>query len=139
MPRRLTLDVYLQVWRNAKNYTSQRGSVGAWLLMLARSRAIDRVRSRASRTRREEPFQEFAQFPSAQPGPDRETEDSQRSRRIASALDTLPPEQREAIELAFFSGLTHTEVAAHLNQPLGTIKTRVRQGMIKIRALLVES
>ena len=134
----VTLDVYLQVWRNAKDYTDQRGTVAAWLVLLARSRAIDRVRSRASRTRREEPFQEFAQFRSTDPGPDRETEISLHRRRVASALDTLPPEQRKVIELAFFSGLTHTELAAQLNQPLGTVKTRVRQGMIKIRELLVE-
>jgi RNA polymerase sigma-70 factor (ECF subfamily) len=106
--------------------------------MLARSRAIDRLRSRASRKRREEPFQEFAQFRSTEPGPDHEIEISQRRRRVVSALDTLPPEQREVIELAFFSGLTHTELATQLNQPLGTVKTRVRQGMIKIRELLVE-
>jgi RNA polymerase sigma-70 factor, ECF subfamily len=134
----VTLDVYLQVWRNAKDYVDHRGTVVAWLLMLARSRAIDRLRSRASRTRREEPFQEFAQFRSTDPAPDHEIELSQRRRRVVSALDTLPPEQREVIELAFFSGLTHTELAAQLNQPLGTVKTRVRQGMMKIRELLVE-
>jgi RNA polymerase sigma-70 factor, ECF subfamily len=134
----VTLDVYMQAWRNAKDYTEGRGTVGAWLVMLARSRAIDRVRAHASRTRREEPFQEFAQFRSAEPGPDRESEVSQRRRKVVSALDMLPPEQREVIELAFFSGLTHSELATQLNQPLGTVKTRVRQGMMKIRELLVE-
>jgi len=134
----VTLDVYMQAWRNAKDYTDRRGSVGAWLVMLARSRAIDHVRSRASRTRRETPFQEFAHFRSTEAGPDRESEISQHRRRVACALDTLPPEQRKVIELAFFSGLTHTELAAQLDQPLGTIKTRVRQGMMKIRELLVE-
>jgi RNA polymerase sigma-70 factor (ECF subfamily) len=134
----VTLDVYLQVWRNAKDYADRRGTVGAWLVMLARSRGIDHLRSRASRKRREEPFQEFAQFRSTEPGPDREIEIAQRRSRVVSALDTLPPEQREVIELAFFSGLTHTELATQLNQPLGTVKTRVRQGMIKIRELPVE-
>ncbi len=134
----VTLDVYVQAWRSAKDYSERRGSVAAWLVLLARSRALDRVRSRTSRTRREEPFQEFAQFRSTELGPDRETEISQRRRRVVSALDTLPPEQRQVIELAFFSGLTHTELAAQLNQPLGTVKTRVRQGMIKMRELLVE-
>ena len=135
---KVTLDVYTQVWRTAKDYTDRRGSVCAWLLTMARSRAIDHVRSRASRTRREEPFQELTQFRSTEPGPDREIEMSQRRRRVMSALDTLPPEQREAIELAFFSGLTHAELAVRLKQPLGTVKTRVRQGMMKIRELLVE-
>jgi RNA polymerase sigma-70 factor, ECF subfamily len=134
----VTLDVYMQAWRNAKDYTDRRGTVGAWLVMLARSRAIDHVRSRASRTRREELSHEFTQFRSADPGPDREIEVSQRRHRVVAALDTLPPEQREVIELAFFSGLTHAELAAQLNQPLGTVKTRVRQGMIRIRELLVE-
>jgi RNA polymerase sigma-70 factor (ECF subfamily) len=134
----VTLDVYMQVWRNAKDYSPQRGSVAAWLVLQARSRAIDRARSRSTRTRREEPFDQGAQFRSADPGPESETEALQRRRRVVVALDTLPPEQRQVIELAFFSGLTHTELAAHLDQPLGTVKTRVRQGMIKIRELLVE-
>ena len=131
-------EVYMQVWRNAKDYTDRRGSVASWLVMLARSRAIDRVRSRSLRTGREGPFEEFDRFPSTEPAPDRRTEISQHRRRVASALDTLPTEQREVIELAFFSGFTHSELAARLNQPLGTVKTRVRQGMIKIRELLVE-
>ena len=135
----VTLDVYMQVWRTAKDYNDGRGSVGAWIAMLARSRSIDHLRSRASRTRREEPLPEFEQFRSADPGPERETEASQHRRRVESALQTLPPEQREVIELAFFSGLTHSELAHRLSQPLGTVKTRVRQGMIKIRELLVES
>jgi len=134
----VTLDVYMQVWRTAKDYTDLRGSVGAWLVVLTRCRAIDRLRSRSLRSRREEPFHEFSQFRSADSGPDLMTELSQRRRRIASALDTLPVEQREALELAFFSGLTHSELAARLKQPLGTVKSRVRQAMIRIRELLVE-
>jgi len=73
-----------------------------------------------------------------EPGPGHNTEADHRRYQVAAALDTLPPEQREVLELAFFSGLTHTELAARLNQPLGTVKTRVRQGMMKIRELLVE-
>jgi RNA polymerase sigma-70 factor, ECF subfamily len=133
----VTLDVYMQAWRNAKGYSDRRGSVGSWLVMLARSRAIDRVRSRASRSKREEPLEQY-QFSATGPGPERQTEMSQHRRKVVHALDTLPPEQREVIELAFFSGLTHAELATQLNQPLGTVKTRVRQGMIKIRELLVE-
>jgi RNA polymerase sigma-70 factor (ECF subfamily) len=135
----VTLDVYMQVWRNAKDYTDRRGSVDAWLALLARSRSIDHLRSRASRTRREEPFPEFAQFRSTEPGPERETQIAQHRSKVAAAIATLSPEQREVIELAFFAGLTHSELADQLSQPLGTVKTRVRQGMIKIRALLVES
>src|SRR5271170_4484448 len=76
----VTLDVYTQVWRNAKDYSDRRGSVCAWLVMLTRSRAIDRVRSRKSRSRREEPFPEHVQVPSTEPGPERETQISQHRR-----------------------------------------------------------
>ena len=134
----VTMDVYMQVWRGAKDYNEQRGSVAAWLVMLARSRAIDRLRSRESRTRREEPLKDFTEFRSTTPGPEQVTEATQHRRRVLVALEVLPPEQREVVELAFFSGFTHSELAIRLNQPLGTVKTRVRQGMIKLREFLAE-
>lgn len=134
----ITLDVYMQVWRNARTYTDKRGNVGTWLVMLARSRAIDRLRSRQSRANREDLLPEHAEFPCPNPTPEQSTESSLQRQRVQSALASLPPEQREALELAVFSGLTHYELAAKLNQPLGTVKTRVRQGMIKIREFLLE-
>jgi len=134
----VTLDVYMQVWRNAASYNDKRANVDTWLVMLARSRAIDRLRSRKIRTSREDPIPDRAEFPSSHPTPEESTESSLQRERIRLALSSLPPEQRQALELAVFSGLTHHELAATLKQPLGTVKTRVRQGMIKIRAFLKE-
>jgi RNA polymerase sigma-70 factor (ECF subfamily) len=134
----VTLDVYMQAWRTARSYSDKRGNVGTWLVMLARSRAIDRLRSRQSRAAREDQLPERAEFPSPDPTPEQSTESNLQRQKVQSALKSLPPEQREALELAVFSGLTHYELAAKLNQPLGTVKTRVRQGMIKIREFLAE-
>jgi len=134
----VALDVYLQVWRNARTYSEKRGNVATWLIMLARSRAIDRLRARQSRATREDPLPEGIEFTSTGPTPEQSTESSLQRQRVHSALNSLPPEQREALELAVFSGLTHYELAAKLNQPLGTVKTRVRQGMIKVREFLTE-
>jgi RNA polymerase sigma-70 factor (ECF subfamily) len=134
----VTLDVYMQVWKTAAGYSEDRGSVGAWLVMLARTRAIDRLRSRQSRTRLEDPLKEPARIPAATPSPEQEAQGRCHRERVVSALKALTPEQRQAVELALFSGFTHSELAVHLNQPLGTVKTRVRQGMMKLRATLGE-
>jgi RNA polymerase sigma-70 factor (ECF subfamily) len=132
----VTLEVYFQVWRTAQSYNEGRGSVGAWLVMLARSRAIDRLRSRGAQEGLEEPQKAYVETGSAAPLPDQEAEISLQRRRVLSALEALPPEQREALELAFFLGFTHGELAERLNQPLGTVKTRIRKGMIRLRELL---
>jgi len=127
----VTLDIYTQVWRAASTFDEQRGSVLAWLMTMARTRSIDRLRSVAKRSRREEPLTarpgESASQPSGQAGAHRE---------VQKALDALAPEQREAIELAYWHGYSHTELAGRLGQPLGTIKTRIRLGMMKLRAQL---
>ena len=131
----VTLDVYSQVWRSAAVYSTQRGSVVAWLLTLARSRAIDRLRSRATRQKREEPIEEAPQqsFETGEASPEASASASETRQRIQTALDRLPQDQREAVELAYFSGMSHSELAAHLGQPLGTVKTRIRMGMMKLR------
>lgn len=134
----VTLDVYMQVWKAAGNYSVERGSVGTWLVMLARTRAIDRLRARESRTRLEDPLPEKTQFPAVTPSPEQEAQGSRHRALVVSALESLSPEQRQAVELAIFSGFTHSELAIRLNQPLGTVKTRVRQGMMKLRAALGE-
>jgi RNA polymerase sigma-70 factor (ECF subfamily) len=134
----VTLDVYMQVWKTAGGYSSERGSVGTWLVMLARTRAIDRLRARESRTRLEDPLPQQAQFPDTTPGPEGMAQASGYRQRVVAALGALPPEQRQAVELAVFSGFTHSELAVRLKQPLGTVKTRVRQGMMKLRAALGE-
>ena len=104
-----------------------------WLVMLARSRAIDRLRADKQATHREEPLEYRATVVSAQAA--LQTHSDMRG-LVGKALSALPPEQREAIELAYFGGLTHSEIAAHLKQPLGTVKTRLRLAMIKLRELL---
>jgi len=134
----VTLDVFTQIWRTAQSYQASKGTVTAWLVMVARSRAIDRMRSRATRQRREEPIFEYTDFPSASSGPEQATAESQRRRKILAAMAGLPPEQRRAVELAFFSGLSHSELAERLQVPLGTIKTRLRSSMLKLRESLVE-
>jgi RNA polymerase sigma-70 factor, ECF subfamily len=132
----VTLDVYVHVWRTAATYDSGRGTVTAWLVTLARSRAVDRMRSRAGRHKREQLIFQFHEMCADLASPETEAELAQRRSRILAALDTLSPQQREAIELAFFSGLTHSELADRLGQPLGTVKNRIRLGMMKLREQL---
>jgi RNA polymerase sigma-70 factor (ECF subfamily) len=131
----VTSDVYLQVWRNAATFDSTRGSVNAWLTMLARSRSIDRLRAR-NRGQREETLDTIANFPAAGGTPEAASWLGQQRARVRAAMQFLSPEQREVIELAYFSGLTQSELAERLQQPLGTVKTRIRLGMIKLRERL---
>ena len=132
----VTMDVYTQVWKAASGYDTSRGSVTAWMVTLARSRAIDRVRSRASRARKETALPETYDAPSVGNSPEQQTEETQRRHQVMTALATLPADQRQAVELAFYSGLTHSELAERLGQPLGTVKTRIRAGMSRLRELL---
>jgi RNA polymerase sigma-70 factor (ECF subfamily) len=132
----ITLDVYSQVWKLAKDYTPDRGSPSAWLVMMARSRALDKVRSRVSRTQHETTLE--TAFDAASPGESAEDSalNSENRRRIQRAMQELSEDQRQAIELSFFSGMTHSELAERLGQPLGTVKTRIRLGMMKLRTAL---
>jgi RNA polymerase sigma-70 factor (ECF subfamily) len=134
----VTVDVYNQVWRTARNFETSRGSVTAWLVMLARSRAIDRIRSSAKRTRVESPIIESMDLPASGIDPEEATEAGQQRLRIRAAMARLPAEQRVTVELAFFSGLSHSELAGHLGLPLGTVKTRIRSSMMKLRESLGE-
>ncbi len=132
-----TLDVYLQVWQKAQSYSPQRGSPLAWLLTMARSRAIDRLRSMASRRRHEGSFSEALE-PRATPqtNPETRTMFDERRQHVSAALAKLPDQQKRSIELAYFQGLSHTEIATRLEMPLGTIKSQIRLGMMKLRSLL---
>ena len=132
----VTIEVYTQVWRQAAAYDPERGAPSAWLLTLTRSRAIDRLRSEAREPRQEQPLEMAAAVPTATPNPEEASVVAEQRRLVQAALATLAPEQREAIELAYFSGFSHSEIAARLGQPLGTVKTRIRQGMMKLRELL---
>jgi RNA polymerase sigma-70 factor (ECF subfamily) len=133
------LDVYMKAWKYASGYSEKRGSVQAWLLIMARNAAIDRIRARRAQpgTLALEPDK----FPEpAAPGatPEEESVLGERRMRVQQVLRELPPEQREALVLAFFAGLTHAELAAKLGEPLGTIKSRIRMGLVRLRGLLEE-
>lgn len=130
------LDVYTQVWRQAVNYDIERGSPLAWLTTIARSRAIDRLRSGWQDQQRKEPLDLLSDRETGAANPEEMTVASERQRFVRSALALLSPEQREVIELAYYGGLSHSEIAAKLKQPLGTVKTRTRLGMMKLRDAL---
>jgi len=132
----VTIDVYLQVWRSAGSYDAGRGAPLAWILTLTRSRAIDRLRALGGHRRVTGPLETARAVPSGQAGPEEGSEDAQRRRIVQAALARLAPNQRQAIELAFFSGLSHSEIAEELGEPLGTVKTRVRLGMLRLRELV---
>jgi RNA polymerase sigma-70 factor (ECF subfamily) len=129
------LDVYMQVWRQAAQYDKRRGTPLAWLLTIARSRAIDRLRSGRHQEQLQEPL-ETAERRLHAVTPQDTTVASERQRLVRTALDSLSPEQREVIELAYYMGMSHSEIAARLSQPLGTVKTRTRLGMMKLREKL---
>jgi RNA polymerase sigma-70 factor (ECF subfamily) len=129
------LDVYVQVWRQAAHYERGRGKPQAWLVTIARSRAIDRLRSRKQLVQREKPLEEARAATAAVSAEETAARSEMRS-LVCSALNTLPAEQREVIELAFYSGFSQSEIAARLGQPLGTVKTRTRRGMMKLRDIL---
>jgi len=136
MAEEVTGDVYLQAWQQAARYDASRGSALGWLLSIARTRAIDRIRVGAAGRSLQEPVERAAHVPCSRPGPEDACSADERRRRVRAALDTLPPEQRTAIELVYSDGLSHTEIAARLEQPLGTIKTRIRLAMTKMRDAL---
>ena len=133
----VAMEVYLQVWRTAESYDPQRGTVSSWLVTLVRSRAIDCLRRRkARRAELEDNVDDVVQLSDSRPSPERAVVDAGRAQMLAKAMANLSPDQREAIELAFFSGLSHTEVAAQKGLALGTVKTRIRLGMLRLRKLL---
>ena len=133
----VTLEAYLQVWRTAGSYDPVRGTVTAWLLTVVRSRAIDWLRARkARRADLEFDFDEAFDLQDLRPGPERSSIDAGRSRIIQEAMAELPVEQKRALELTYFAGLSHSEIAAETGLPIGTVKTRIRLGMIRLRELL---
>ncbi len=129
-------EVFSQAWRQASRYNTSRGAVAAWLLMLARSRAIDRLRAR--RARPKIASDEHAADTLIDTGlpVDSQVISFEQITRVRAALDELPMLQKLAIELAYFEGLTHAEIAARLEQPLGTVKTRIRLALMKLREVL---
>jgi len=132
----VTLDVYLQVWKQANRFDSVRGRVSTWLMTMARSRAIDKLRGRAQELSQGKTLDAVAETQSENLDPEQSATVAQQQAQVRKALSTLSAEQRQAIELAFFNGLSQSEIALKVNEPLGTIKTRIRNGMLKLRELL---
>jgi len=134
----LVQDVFLAVWRNAGRFDPERGTVRAWILQIAHFRLLNELRRR-SRQPEIVPDREglaLGSLPAGEPGPAEMVWQQQRRAVLQSALDELPPSQREALGLAFLDDLTHEQVAAELGLPLGTAKTRIRAGLQKLRGTL---
>ena len=127
----MTGDVFIELWNRAERFDPSRGHPLAYLLGLARSRAIDRLRSRARRNR---VFVAQGEHEAAAPGdPFRDSANAQMRSFLDRALSALHPGQRRALELAYFDGMSHSEVADATGEPLGTVKTRIRQGLLRLR------
>ncbi len=128
-------DVFLSIWANAATFDSARGSPVAWALTLVRNRSIDRLRSRSRRGEilaASAPSDLGYHEPAGEEAP-LATDLAERARLVRAALGDLPAEQRRALELAFFSGLTHEQISRRLDSPLGTIKARIRRGLLSLR------
>jgi RNA polymerase sigma-70 factor, ECF subfamily len=120
-------ETFLQVWNQAARFDPNRSAPDVWLLLIARSRAVDRLRKRRVATKEELPD------PATRDEPDDGLIRREDAEQLRSALEQLPPEQRDLIRRAFFGGLTHEQIATELNIPLGTVKTRIRLGMTRLR------
>jgi RNA polymerase sigma-70 factor (ECF subfamily) len=137
----VVLEAFAQAWRDAPRFEAARGSVAGWLTMIARSRALDLVRARSRRDRittaaaSARPDAPLS-MGEVRPDPSAGMDHSERRREVRQALEALSAPQRQAIELAYYEGLSQSEIAERLQEPLGTIKTRIRLGMQKLRDAL---
>jgi len=126
-------DVFLQLWRNSARYDLGRPFV-PWLLTLARNRALDHLRLKSERQRRrEEQTEELPQIATAAPEYERALDEKRRAERVRALIGSLPAAQKKAIELAYFEGLSHSEIAASLQEPLGTVKSWIRNGLLRLK------
>lgn len=125
-------DVFMQLWRNPGLFDSSRGSLGAWLAVIARNRAIDALRKRRPENDIEDAVISVETDFAA------EADRARAAEKVRSALGAMPGPQRAALEMAYFEGLTHTEIAAKTGEPLGTIKTRIRAGLTTLRKAFQE-
>lgn len=134
----VTLDVYHQAWQQADRFDPKRGQAHTWLLTMTRTRAIDRLRSRTNLCQHPVQLDEAEALSTEDPRPDPQAQAmlADRRARVRRALDVVSPEQREVIELAFFSGLSHGQISSRLELPLGTVKTRIRSGIRRLAEAL---
>ena len=129
-------DIFLQLWRNAGQFDAGRGSLAAWLLVIGRNRAISRLRGRSGREVLEEEEGAFANTFVSSQNVEEEAWRTELRASLTAALSRLPEEQRQAVELAYFEGMTQSEIAARTRAPLGTVKTRVRTAMQSLKQIL---
>jgi RNA polymerase sigma-70 factor (ECF subfamily) len=120
-------EVFMQLWRNPGVFDSNRGNLGAWLAVISRNRAIDGLRKRRPETDVEDVIV------SVEPDMSGDAERSRAMEKVRSALSAMPAVQRSALEMAYFEGLSHSEIAAKIGEPLGTVKTRIRAGLLALR------
>jgi RNA polymerase sigma-70 factor, ECF subfamily len=126
-------DIFLQLWRNSSRYDTSRPFV-PWLLTLARNRALDHLRLKSERQRRrEDQTEEFPQIATAAPEYEKALDEGRRAERVRALIGSLPAAQKKAIELAYFEGLSHSEIAAALSEPLGTVKSWIRNGLMRLK------
>lgn len=128
----VTQEVFLEIWRTASRFDPERGSALSWLLTICHRKAVDRVRSAEAASRRDSNYHQQNQTIDHDTTADA-AQASMEAARVRTALKSLTDVQREALELAYFGGYTHTEVAGILNLPVGTAKTRIRDGLIRLR------
>jgi len=126
-------DVFLQLWRNAEQYDESRGLFVPWLFTLARNRALDTLRLKSERQRRrEEQTEELPPVVTA-PQYEKELDEKRRAEKVRALIGSLNPQQKRAIELAYFEGLSHSEIAEALKEPLGTVKSWIRNGLLRLK------
>jgi RNA polymerase sigma-70 factor (ECF subfamily) len=126
-------DVFLQLWRNAEQYDESRGPFVPWLFTLARNRALDTLRLKSERQRRREEQTEELPPVFAAPQYEKELDEKRRAEKIRALIGSLNPQQKRAIELAYFEGLSHSEIAEALKEPLGTVKSWIRNGLLRLK------
>ncbi len=132
-------DVFLQLWRNAHLYHASRGPLEPWLFTLARNRTLDHLRLKREKQRRREETLDLQPLACAAPNPEYAVDRQQRAERVRTLMQSLTQQQRQAIELAFFEGMTHSEIAQALREPLGTVKSWIRTGLLRLREELEEA
>ena len=141
MAEDISQEIFVRLWRKPDSYVAERGRFLTWLISVTRNRAVDELRSRGRRQRYEtaSPEEQQRELPAGNANdPALNAQLAEEARTVRAALAGLPDEQRRAIELAYFGGLTQQEVSQRLGQPLGTVKTRIRLGMQKLRAALAQ-
>ena len=133
MAEEVVQDVFLQLWRNAAQYDESRGPFLPWLFTLARNRALDTLRLKSERQRRrEDQTEELPPVPVA-PEYEKTLDEKRRAEKVRAVMASLNPQQKKAIEMAYFEGLSHSEIAAALKEPLGTVKSWIRNGLLRLK------